>query len=69
MIRVREPDWRLLASKAPITGESIPEDLPEAYRNDLHRLHEDEADLRAQHHMLTARLAARALEVDGLNQF
>lgn len=69
VIRVREPDWRRLASKAPITGESIPEDLPEAYRNDLHRLHEDEADLRTQHHMLTAQLGARALEVEGLNQF
>lgn len=69
VIRVRKPDWRRLASKAPITGESIPEDLPEAYRNDLHRLHEDEADLRAQHHMLTAQLGARALEVEGLNQF
>ncbi len=68
VIRIRKPNWRL-ARKAPVTEESIPDDLPEAYRNDLHRLREDEADLRAQHHMLTAQLGARALEVERLNQF
>lgn len=59
---------RRLARKQPPTTGNTPDDLPEPFAADLDRFYEDEADLRAQHHMVTGSLGARALEFDRLSQ-
>lgn len=59
---------RRLARKAPFTPDDLPEGLPRSFVQDPRRFYEDEANLRAEHNMVTSSLGARALEFDRLNQ-
>lgn len=63
-----EPPFRRLARKSPPTPDDLRAGPVEAFRLDPGDFYEQEADLRAQHNMVTSSLGARALEFDRLSQ-
>ncbi len=62
------PTLRRLARNAPPFPGDLHDGPVEAFRRDPGRFYEEEADLRAEHNMVTSSLGPRALEFDRLNQ-
>lgn len=62
------PSIRRLARNDPPAPHDLRRGPVEAFRLDPGRFYEEEADLRAQHNMVTSSLGPRALEFDRLNQ-
>ena len=63
-----EPPFRRLARRSAPKPEDLRNGPVELFRRDPEKFYEKEADLRAQHNMVTSSLGARALEFDRLSQ-
>ncbi len=63
------PTGRRLARKGPPKYRDLPNRIAKNISPDeLGRIHQAEAELRAQHNMLTSQLGEQAIEVDRINQ-